>query len=61
MVTGLCFFVSVFFVPIFASIPPWATGPTLILVSGLRRLSPSAHILTESTGRLHDGSTNDSD
>ncbi|KAF4452554.1 MFS transporter AGZA family xanthine uracil permease [Fusarium albosuccineum] len=32
IVTGLCFFVSVFFVPIFASIPPWATGPTLILV-----------------------------
>ncbi|KAK7433033.1 hypothetical protein QQZ08_000506 [Neonectria magnoliae] len=32
MVTGLGFFVSVFFVPIFASIPPWATGPTLILV-----------------------------
>ncbi|UPK99897.1 hypothetical protein LCI18_010832 [Fusarium solani-melongenae] len=32
MMTGLCFFVSVFFVPIFASIPPWATGPTLILV-----------------------------
>ncbi|KAM5349371.1 hypothetical protein ACJ41O_005876 [Fusarium nematophilum] len=32
MVTGLCFFISVFFVPIFASIPPWATGSTLILV-----------------------------
>ncbi|KAK7416163.1 hypothetical protein QQX98_005360 [Neonectria punicea] len=32
MVTGVGFFVSVFFVPIFASIPPWATGPTLILV-----------------------------
>lgn len=33
IVTGLCFLVSVFFAPIFASIPPWATGCTLILVS----------------------------
>lgn len=33
MVTGLCFLVSIFFAPIFASIPPWATGCTLILVS----------------------------
>ncbi|RSL57149.1 hypothetical protein CEP54_008424 [Fusarium duplospermum] len=32
MVTGLCFIVSVFFAPIFASVPPWATGCTLILV-----------------------------
>ena len=30
--TGLCFIVSIFFAPIFASIPPWATGCTLILV-----------------------------
>jgi len=30
--TGLCFFVSLFFAPIFASIPPWATGGTLVLV-----------------------------
>jgi AGZA family xanthine/uracil permease-like MFS transporter len=35
MVTGICFFVSLFFAPIFASIPPWATGCTLILVWGL--------------------------
>jgi AGZA family xanthine/uracil permease-like MFS transporter len=33
MVCGLCFVVSMFFAPIFASIPPWATGCTLILVS----------------------------
>lgn len=33
IVTGLCFLVSIFFAPIFASIPPWATGCTLILVS----------------------------
>ncbi|KAK3175789.1 hypothetical protein K4F52_010000 [Lecanicillium sp. MT-2017a] len=32
IVTGLCFVVAVFFAPIFASIPPWATGCTLILV-----------------------------
>ncbi|CAK7270011.1 hypothetical protein SEPCBS57363_003889 [Sporothrix epigloea] len=35
MVTGLCFIISVFFAPIFASIPPWATGTTLILVGCL--------------------------
>jgi AGZA family xanthine/uracil permease-like MFS transporter len=32
IVTGLCFFISLFFAPIFASIPPWATGGALILV-----------------------------
>jgi len=26
MATGIAFFVSIFFAPIFASIPPWATG-----------------------------------
>lgn len=35
MVTGLCFLVSVFFAPIFASIPPWATGCVLILVGSM--------------------------
>lgn len=30
---GTCFIISMFFAPIFASIPPWATGCTLILVS----------------------------
>ncbi|CAI6316759.1 unnamed protein product [Periconia digitata] len=35
MVTGLCFFISIFFAPIFASIPPWATGGTLIIVGCL--------------------------
>ncbi|KAF2642535.1 permease [Massarina eburnea CBS 473.64] len=35
MTTGLCFFVSIFFAPIFASIPPWATGCTLIIVGCL--------------------------
>lgn len=31
--TGFCFLISLFFAPILASIPPWATGATLILVS----------------------------
>ncbi|KAI0407480.1 xanthine/uracil permease family protein-like protein [Xylaria palmicola] len=33
--TGFCFLVSLFFAPILASIPPWATGGTLILVGCL--------------------------
>ncbi|KAG4421523.1 hypothetical protein IFR04_005362 [Cadophora malorum] len=33
--TGVCFLISIFFAPIFASIPPWATGCTLILVGCL--------------------------
>lgn len=32
MTTGFCFFIAVFFAPIFASFPPWATGCTLIIV-----------------------------
>lgn len=35
MVAGFCFFISVFFAPIFASIPPWATGCVLILVGAM--------------------------
>lgn len=31
--TGICFVISIFFAPLFASIPPWATGCTLIIVS----------------------------
>jgi adenine/guanine/hypoxanthine permease len=33
--TGICFFFSIFFAPIFASIPSWATGCTLILVGAM--------------------------
>lgn len=33
MTCGICFLITLFFAPIFASIPPWATGCTLILVS----------------------------
>jgi len=35
IVTGLMFFVSVFFAPIFASIPSWATGSALVIVGSL--------------------------
>lgn len=31
--TGFCFLLSLFFAPILASVPPWATGGTLVLVS----------------------------
>lgn len=33
--TAICFFISIFFAPIFASIPPWATGCTLIIVGAM--------------------------
>ncbi|KAG0332602.1 hypothetical protein BG000_009873 [Podila horticola] len=35
MMTGFCFFISLFFSPIFSAIPPWATGPALIFVGSL--------------------------
>lgn len=35
MMTGFCFFIAIFFAPIFASFPPWATGCTLIIVGSL--------------------------
>lgn len=35
MVTGLWFFISIFFAPILASIPPWATGCTLVIVGSM--------------------------
>jgi AGZA family xanthine/uracil permease-like MFS transporter len=35
MTIGVCFFISVFFAPIFASIPSWATGGALIIVGSL--------------------------
>lgn len=35
MFSGLCFFIAIFFAPIFASIPPWATGGTLVIVGSL--------------------------
>ncbi|KAJ6120472.1 hypothetical protein N7523_004752 [Penicillium sp. IBT 18751x] len=33
--TGIAFFIAVFFAPIFASIPAWATGCTLVIVGAL--------------------------
>lgn len=39
MTTGVCFFISIFFAPIFASIPPWATGCVLVLVGSMMTLS----------------------
>ncbi|KAI5122410.1 hypothetical protein M0805_002960 [Coniferiporia weirii] len=35
VVIGIMFFISVFFAPIFASIPPWATGGALVIVGSL--------------------------
>ncbi|KAH6628751.1 hypothetical protein F5144DRAFT_323951 [Chaetomium tenue] len=35
MSAGFCFFISIFFAPIFASIPPWATGCVLVLVGSM--------------------------
>ncbi|CAA21902.1 plasma membrane guanine and adenine transmembrane transporter [Schizosaccharomyces pombe] len=35
MVVGICFFISLFFAPIFSSIPVWATGSTLVLVGSM--------------------------
>ena len=35
VVTGLMFLVSVFFAPVFASIPSWATGGALVIVGSL--------------------------
>jgi AGZA family xanthine/uracil permease-like MFS transporter len=47
MTSGLAFFIAIFFAPIFASIPPWATGCTLIIVGKkqLNRLG-AWHMLT---------------
>ncbi|KAI7872421.1 permease family-domain-containing protein [Spinellus fusiger] len=41
---AFCFFISIFFSPIFASFPPWSTGPALIVVgsmmtSGIRNIN----------------------
>ncbi|KAG9043736.1 hypothetical protein FS842_001731 [Serendipita sp. 407] len=35
MASGACFFISVFFAPIFASIPAWATGGALVISGSL--------------------------
>lgn len=38
---GVCFLISLFFAPILASVPPWATGGTLVLVCCLQ---PGPHL-----------------
>jgi adenine/guanine/hypoxanthine permease len=38
--TGVCFLICLFFSPILASIPPWATGCTLVLVSSTGKSLP---------------------
>lgn len=45
--TGVCFLISLFFAPIFASIPPWATGCTLVIVSSRQSLLVELHELTQ--------------
>ena len=35
VIVGFYFFLSIFFAPIIASIPPWATGGALIIVGAL--------------------------
>lgn len=35
MTTGVAFFISIFFAPIFASFPAWATGGALVIVGAL--------------------------
>lgn len=57
--TGLCFCVSIFFAPIFASIPPWATGCTLILVS--LPTFKCVSCLPVSEGRLYDDAPSHTD
>jgi len=42
MTTGICFIISIFFAPIFASIPPWATGCTLVIVGAMMMRQISA-------------------
>ena len=35
VVTGFFFFLCIFFAPILSSVPPWATGPVLIVVGAM--------------------------
>lgn len=39
VVVGVFFFLAIFFSPLLASIPPWATGGTLVIVSLLSLLT----------------------
>ncbi|XP_071733358.1 adenine/guanine permease AZG2 [Rutidosis leptorrhynchoides] len=35
IIVGFYFFLSIFFIPIFSSVPPWAIGPSLVMVGAL--------------------------
>jgi xanthine/uracil/vitamin C permease (AzgA family) len=48
MTTGICFLISIFFSPIFASIPPWATGCTLIVVRNPKFLRKTSNFSSRS-------------
>lgn len=58
---GFCFLISMFFAPIFASIPPWATGCTLILVCCKILLGADAQVDAVCTGWVPHGSASHSD
>ena len=47
---GFLFFLSVFFAPLLASVPPWATGPALIVVG-----APTPPKNSKSLTRCYDG------
>jgi AGZA family xanthine/uracil permease-like MFS transporter len=51
---GMMFLVSVFFAPIFASIPSWATGGSLIIVGMLMARKYVCLLLERSAGVLND-------
>jgi AGZA family xanthine/uracil permease-like MFS transporter len=53
--TGLCFFIAIFFPPIFASIPPWATGPILVIVCRYVGISDKNYSSNISAGWLING------
>ncbi|KAI3773568.1 hypothetical protein L1987_48098 [Smallanthus sonchifolius] len=35
LLVGFYFFLSIFFIPLFSSVPPWAIGPSLVIVGAL--------------------------
>nr|XP_043637814.1 adenine/guanine permease AZG2 [Erigeron canadensis] len=35
IIVGFYFFLSIFFIPLFSSVPPWAIGPSLVMVGAL--------------------------
>lgn len=35
IIVGLYFLISIFFAPLLASVPPWATGPALVIVGAM--------------------------